>query len=139
MLEKSPDRCRGGDGPKSKVKNNGRKETEACIEFVNRVAKTLHDDYKYKLFLDVVNGLGEIEDIDWVRNEVYLIFKDYSKLEIEFSWFLANFYEVKSGVEDDANFNFFSRNRRARVEKCAKKIDTKKSFSILKIKCMNLR
>ncbi|KAL2496285.1 homeobox-leucine zipper protein PROTODERMAL FACTOR 2-like [Forsythia ovata] len=109
---KSPDRCRGDNGPIHKVGEDGRKETEACIEFVNRVAKTLDDDYKYKSFLDAVNGLGEGKDIDRVRNEVYLIFKDHPELEIEFSWFLADFYEV-SGDEVDTNFNFFSRNRRA--------------------------
>ncbi|KAL2496160.1 paired amphipathic helix protein Sin3-like 2 [Forsythia ovata] len=112
MLGKSPDRCRGDNGPIHKVGEDRRKETEACIEFVNRVAKILDDDYKYKSFLDAVNGLGEGKDLDRVRNEVYLIFKDHPELEIEFSWFLADFYEV-SGDEVDTNFNFFSRNRRA--------------------------
>ncbi|KAL2476269.1 Uncharacterized protein Adt_37005 [Abeliophyllum distichum] len=112
MLGKSLDRCRGDDGPPRKAEEGGRKETEACIEFVNRVAKTLEDDYKYKSFLDAVNGLGESKDIDRVRNKVYHIFKDHPELEIEFSWFLADLYEV-SGDEVDGNFNFFSRNGRA--------------------------
>ncbi|KAL2496157.1 paired amphipathic helix protein Sin3-like 2 [Forsythia ovata] len=120
MLGKSPDRCRGDDGPIHKVGEDGRKETKACIEFVNRVAKTLDDNYKYKSFLDAVNGLGEGKDIDQVHNEVYLIFKDHPELEIEFSWFLADFYEA-SGDEVDTNFNFFSRSRRAEGGEVRKK------------------
>ncbi|CAI9756955.1 unnamed protein product [Fraxinus pennsylvanica] len=69
---------------------DGREKTKSCIEFVNWVAGTLQDDYKYKLFLDAVNGLGKYKDIDRVREEVSVIFKDYPDLDIEFSRFLLD-------------------------------------------------
>ncbi|CAI9784184.1 unnamed protein product [Fraxinus pennsylvanica] len=107
-LKKSSDECR-----RDEVKDDGREKTKLCIEFVNRVAETLQDDYKYKLFLDAVNGLGKFKNIAQVRMEVCVIFKDHPELEIEFSRILTDYYEANSRVEEDANLSFFSRSTSA--------------------------
>ncbi|XP_022878665.1 paired amphipathic helix protein Sin3-like 2 [Olea europaea var. sylvestris] len=68
----------------------GREKTKSCIEFVNWVAETLQDDYKFKSFLDAVNGFRKYKDIDRVRERVSVIFKDHPELDIEFSRFLLD-------------------------------------------------
>ncbi|CAA2960396.1 paired amphipathic helix Sin3-like 2 [Olea europaea subsp. europaea] len=68
----------------------GREKTKSCIEFVNWVAETLQDDYKFKSFLDAVNGFQKYKDIDRVRERVSVIFKDHPELDIEFSRFLLD-------------------------------------------------
>ncbi|CAA2960395.1 paired amphipathic helix Sin3-like 2 [Olea europaea subsp. europaea] len=68
----------------------GREKTKSCIEFVNWVAETLQDDYKFKSFLDAVNGFRKYKDIDRVRERVSAIFKDHPELDIEFSRFLLD-------------------------------------------------
>ncbi|CAA3030035.1 paired amphipathic helix Sin3-like 2 [Olea europaea subsp. europaea] len=123
-LEKSSD-----EGRIDEVKDDGREKTKLCIEFVNRVAETLQDDYKYKSFLDAVNDLGKFKNIAQVRDEVYVIFKDHPELDIEFSSFLTDYYEANSRVEKDANLSFFS------MSTSAKGVAKKKNYKQIMFKC----